>query len=106
MEEAFRLHDLRYEPPPGAGAAYDILVRARRNPSLDYFETSWDWTGPPEDALEDIVCFIEMQGGRARRDAIKKLLDRHGPDGLISHTTHVEEGILVWPVQLSVTDCP
>lgn len=54
------------------GVAYDILVRSGRTPSLDYFETSWEWKGPAEDALEDIVCFIEMQGGSASRDLIKK----------------------------------
>ena len=76
MEEVFRLHGIHYGPPPGVGAAHDILVRSGRAPSLDYFETSWGWTGPVEDALEDIVCFIEMQGGRARRDLVRKTLDR------------------------------
>lgn len=99
MEEVFRLHDIHYGPPPGAGMAYEILMRSGRAPSQDYFETSWAWKGPAEDALEDIICFIEMQGGRARRDLIKKTLDRHEQDGLICHTTDVEEGILVWPVE-------
>lgn len=99
MEEVFRLHDIHYGPPPGAGAAYDILVRSGRTPSLDYFETSWEWTGPAEDAFEDIVCFIQMQGGRARPDLIRKILDRQKRNGLICHTTDVEEGLLVWPVE-------
>lgn len=100
MEEVFRLHDMRYGPPPGASAAYDILVRSGRTPSLDYFETSWEWKGPLEAALEDMVCFIEMQGKNASRDLIKKTLDSHERDGLICHTTYVEEGILVWPVDV------
>lgn len=103
MEEVFRLHDIQYGPPPGVGAAYDILVRSGRTPSLDYFETSWEWKGPAEDALEDIVCFIEMQDASANRDLIKKTLDRHERDGLICHTTYVEEGILVWPVDLPIS---
>ncbi len=97
MEDVFRLHGISYGPPPGAEAAYGILVRSGKIPSLDYFETSWEWTGPVEEALEDMVCFIEMQGSSARRDLIKETLDRYERDGLISHTTNVEEGILVWP---------
>ena len=42
MEEVFNLHNLDYGPPAGVEAAYDILVRSGRTPSLDYFETSWD----------------------------------------------------------------
>jgi hypothetical protein len=72
-------------------------------PSLDYFETSWEWEGPYGDALEDMVCFIEMQGASASRDLIKKTLDRHARDGWICHTTYVEEGILVWPVNSRIS---
>ena len=99
MEEAFRLHDLNYGPPPGVAAAYKILEHSGRNPSQDYFETSWDWKGPEKDALEDIACFIEMQGGKPNRELIEKTLSHHERDGLICHTTEVEEGILVWKVE-------
>jgi len=99
MEEVFRMHGLAYGPPPGAKAAYDLLVGSGRTPSLDYFETSWDWTGPAEDALEDVACFIEMQGGTANRELIQKTLERHEKDGRVSHTTHVEEGIMVWRIK-------
>lgn len=98
MEEAFRLHDIHYGPPPGVKAAYDILIRSGRNPSIDYFETSWGWKGTAEEALEDIICFIEMQGGTANQELIKKTIARHEQDGLVCHTTEVEEGILVWKV--------
>ncbi len=97
MEEIFGLHGMQYDPPPGVGAAYDILASMGKTPSLDYFETSWEWTGPAEEALEDAVCFIEMQGGKARRDLIRKTLDRRRKNGLIHHVTDVEEGLLVWP---------
>lgn len=96
MEEVFKLHGLHYGPPPGVEAAYDILVRSGRTPSLDYFETSWDWSGTAEDALADIVCFIEMQRGRARRNLIEKVLAGHERNGRICHTTDVEEGLMVW----------
>ena len=97
MEEIFNLHGTRYGPPPGAAAAYDILTHSGKSPSLDYFEASWEWTGRVEDALEDAVCFIEMQGGKARRDLILETLNRHEQNGLIRHVTDVEEKLLVWP---------
>jgi len=89
MEEVFNLHDLDYGPTAGVEAAYDILVRSGRTPSLDYFETSWDWDGTAGDALEDMACLIEMQGGRARHDLIEKVLACHERDGRIHHTTDV-----------------
>ncbi len=98
MEEVFKLHDLNYGPPPGVGAAYDILITSGRAPSLDYFETSWDWEGTTTDALEDMACFIEMQGGQAHRNQIEKVLACHEKNGRIHHTTEVEEGLMVWQV--------
>jgi SAM-dependent methyltransferase len=98
MEEIFRLHGIQYGPPPGAGAAHDILARSGKKVSLDYLETSWEWSGTTEDALEDAVCFLEINGERAHRDLIRKTLDLHERNGFIHHTTYVEEAILVWPV--------
>jgi SAM-dependent methyltransferase len=99
MEEIFNTHGLHYGAPPGAEAAYDLLSRSGRKPSLDYFEASWTWTGTVEDAIEDAACFIEMQGGRPQRDLIENVAASHEYDGMISHTTHVEEGLIVWKVE-------
>jgi SAM-dependent methyltransferase len=99
MEEVFKLHGLRHGPPPGVETAYDILVHSGRTPSLDYFETSWDWEGAAEDALEDMVSFIEMEGGHPQRNLIERVLARHVRNGLIYHTTDVEEGLMVWQVK-------
>jgi SAM-dependent methyltransferase len=100
MEEIFRLHDLAFGPPPGVEAAYDILVHSGRTPCFPkFFEASWKWTGTVEDALEEMVGFIEMHGGRPRHREIEKVLSRYERDGRVSHTTEVEEGLMVWPVQ-------
>ncbi len=96
MEEVYMLHGLHYGPPPGVGAAYDILTGSGRTPSLDYFETSWDWTGTTEETLEAMAFYIEMQGGRPRLDLIENLLACHERDGLVSYITYAEEGLMVW----------
>ena len=98
MEEIFQMHGLKNGPPPGVGQAGKILADWGRTPSLDYFETSWSWTGTVEDALENMVCFVEMQGKEADRDRIRQVLDHHEQDGLVHHTTEVEEGVMVWQV--------
>ena len=98
MEEIFKLHGLKYGPPPGVGAAYDILVQSGKNPSLDYFETSWDWTGTVHEAVEDMESFIEMQGESPDKKLINTVLARYEQEGTVSHTTYAEEGILVWQV--------
>jgi SAM-dependent methyltransferase len=99
MEEIFGLHGLRFGPPPGVTAAYDLLVRSGRKPSLpEFFEASWEWTGSTEDALAEMVGFVEMHGGRPQYREIKKILSRHQQDGKICRTTEVEQGLMVWPV--------
>lgn len=98
MEDIFHAHGLQYGPPPGVQGAYDLLLRSGRKPSLDYFKASWTWNGTAEDAVEDAICFIEMQGGPARRDVIEHAVSLNEHDGMISHTTHVEEGLMVWKV--------
>lgn len=99
MEEIFGLHDLPFGPPPGVEAVYDILVRAGRTPcSPKFFDASWEWTGTVEDALEEMAGFIAMHGGRPRHREIEKALSRCQRDGRVRHTTEVEEGLLVWPV--------
>jgi SAM-dependent methyltransferase len=100
MQEIFSLHGLAFGPPPGVEAAYDVLVRSGRTPSLPkFFEASWEWSGTLEDALEEMVGFIEMHGGRPRHREIEKVLSRCERDGRVRHTTEVEEGLMVWPVQ-------
>ena len=98
MEEVFGLHGLKYGPPPGVEGTYNIIVRAGRTPSLDYFETQWDWTGSADEAMEDVECFIEMQGGKPDRSLIETVIGRHEQNGMVSHTTIAKEGIIVWRV--------
>jgi SAM-dependent methyltransferase len=100
MEEIFELNDLPFGPPPGAAAAYDILVRAGRTPCFPrFFEATWEWKGTVEDALEEMAGFIEMHGCRPRHRDIEEVLSRCQRDGRVCHTTEVEEGLMVWPVQ-------
>jgi SAM-dependent methyltransferase len=100
MEEIFALHGLPFGPPPGVAAAHDILVRSGRAPSSpELFESSWEWTGSAEEALEEMVGFIEMHGGQPQLDKIEKVLSRCQRNGEVRHTSEVEQGLMVWPVR-------
>ena len=77
-----------------------IRVRAGRTPCFPkFFEASWEWKGTVEDALEEMAGFIEMHGCRPRHRDIEEVLSRCQRDGRVWHTTEVEEGLMVWPVQ-------
>lgn len=105
MEEIFRMHGVPFGPPPGVEAAYDILVRAGRKPCLPrFFDASWEWTGTVEDALEEMAGFIGMHGCRPQHRQIERVLSRCQRDGKVRHTTEVEEGLMVWPVQQKPED--
>jgi SAM-dependent methyltransferase len=97
MGEIFEMHGLQFGPPPGVGAAHGLLKAAGRTPTLDYFETAWDWAGSIEEAAAEMQGFIELHGGRPQRDWIEAVLLRHERGGKVVHTTNVEEGIMVWP---------
>ncbi len=98
MEEAFRMHGLTYGPPPGVSVVHDILKSAGKAPVIEYFDDSWDWEGTVDEAMENVAGFIEMQGSTADRTRLMGLLNSYERDGLIRHTTYVEEGIIVWRV--------
>ncbi len=98
MKEVFDLHGLKFGPPPGVTEAYNILLQSGKTPTLDYFETSWDWTGSVDEAMEYMEFFIEMQGGNPDRGLIETALGRHERQGMVSHTTYAKEGIMVWQV--------
>lgn len=99
MEKVFKLHGLELQPPPGALNVYQILTNLGRNPSLEFFGDSWDWEGSIEEALEDLSGFIEMQGGLPDREKILNLLHQNETEGLVKHTTYVEEGLTVWRIE-------
>ena len=100
MGDIFRLHGLPFGPPPGVEAAYDILVRSGRAPCVPkFFDASWEWKGTVEDALEEMAGFIAMHGGRPRYREIEEVLSSCQREGRVRHTTEVEEGLMVWPVQ-------
>jgi SAM-dependent methyltransferase len=98
MEEVFRTHGMELKPPPGAGNIAEILQKMGRNPSLDFIETSWDWQGTVDEALEDLAGHVELEGyGKIpERKAIREIIERHAENNAVRHTTYVEEGIIVW----------
>jgi SAM-dependent methyltransferase len=100
MEEAFRMHGLTYGPPPGVSVVHDILKGAGKAPVIEYFNDTWDWVGTVNEAMENVAGFIGMQGSTADRSRLMGLLNNYEQDGLIHYTTYVEEGVIVWRVDL------
>lgn len=99
MEEAFRVHGLNYGPPhQGVAVAYNVLKDTGRSPVIDYFDDSWEWEGTVDEAIEDLAGFIETRGSTADRTKLRELLGCNVQDGLIRHTTYVEQGVIVWHV--------
>lgn len=96
IEVAFTLHGLKFGPPPGISAIREILSDRGKRFSIDFFETSWDWAGTPEAAVEELAGFIEMAGCSPDRNTLYELLPDWEKEGIIRHTTEVEEGIVVW----------
>jgi SAM-dependent methyltransferase len=101
MEEVFKEHGMTLKPPPGTKTMFDFLLKTNRHPSLDYIETSWDWQGTVDEALEDIAGHVELEGyGKIpQRKIIRKIIERYAENNVVRHTTYVEEGIIVWRVQ-------
>ncbi|MBA3027602.1 MAG: methyltransferase domain-containing protein [Desulfobacteraceae bacterium] len=99
LQSAFEMHGLQFGPPPGAFKSRDILMDMGRSPSLDLFGASWDWKGTAELAVESMAGHIEMQGRTADRRKLLEFARSNQENGLVRHTTHVEQGILVWQVK-------
>lgn len=100
MDEVFTHHNLRYEPPQGASQVIDILKGLGKSPFVEFIETSWNWKGTIDETVEDCARHIEVHGGVAKRDEIRKIvcLLCCNKDGIVQHTTHVRQGIVVWQV--------
>jgi SAM-dependent methyltransferase len=100
MEEVFKEYGMVLRPPPGANAIFEMLIKMKRHPSLDLVETSWDWEGTVDEALEDLAGHIEME--RPERvpnlNIIRDIIAQYAENNIVRHTTYVEEGIIVWRV--------
>ena len=98
MEEVFKQHGLSFGPPPGASVIVDLLKKMGWSPSLDFINTSWEWTGTVDEALEDLAGHIAFTGQTANKEVIKDILAQYVKGGQVRHRTEAEEGVVVWPV--------
>lgn len=99
LEEAFRLH----QTPFAAGRWMEKITAqldAASTPySLKYVDTSWEWCGTVEEAVEDISGHIRLHQGTPDTRLLRELLAHHAEtDNMIRHTTYVEQGVLLWQV--------
>ena len=98
VEEVFKKHGLSFGPPPGASVIYDLLKKMGQSPILDFINTSWEWEGTVDEALEDIAGHIAFTGHTAHREVIKDILAQYVKGGQVRHRTEAEERVIVWPV--------
>jgi SAM-dependent methyltransferase len=101
MEEVFKEHGMMLRPPPGTKTMFELLSKMNRQPCLDFIETSWDWEGTVDEAVEDIGGHVELEGyGKVpQQKIIREIIGRHAKNNIVRHTTYVEEGVIVWRVQ-------
>lgn len=96
--EIFKLHGVELKPPSGVLMTQKILNEIGREPLIEFYETSWQWEGSIEEALDDISGFLEMQNIKPNKEKILEMLNRYFPDGKVLHTTYAEHGMLIWEV--------
>lgn len=99
LEEAFRLH----QTPFGAGRWMEkitaLLAESSTPYTLEYIDTSWEWSGTLDEAVEDIGGHIRLHQGTPDSRLLRELLALHAEtDNMIHHTTTVEQGVLIWHV--------
>jgi len=99
MEEIFKIHDIAFQPPAATNNISAILNQIGRSHSLDFIETSWDWCGTCDEAVEDISVHIEFFGGTPITEKIKDVVSKYSQDGLLKHTTDAKLGIITWQVK-------
>jgi SAM-dependent methyltransferase len=99
MEAAFTSHGLNFGPPPGVAHALKLLFDAGKNPSLEYIETWWDWSGTLEEAVDDVTGFMTMQQTAVDPEKLRKIIAPYERHGKVYHKTEAEEGILTWQVR-------
>ncbi|MCX8034400.1 MAG: class I SAM-dependent methyltransferase [Thermodesulfovibrio sp.] len=96
--EIFKFHGVDLKPPSGVLMIQNILNEKGRKPHIEFYETSWQWKGSIEEALDDISGFLELQNIKPNKEKILEILNKHFPDGKVVHTTYAEHGILIWEV--------
>ena len=99
LEEAFRLHQTPFTPGHWLEKITVQLAASATPYTLDYVDTSWEWRGSLEEAVEDISGHIRMHQGTPDNQLICELLARHSDsNNTIHHTTSVEQGVLTWHI--------
>jgi SAM-dependent methyltransferase len=96
MREIFALHGLELKSPGGSMMVGSTLQELGRDFQFEFFESSWDWEGTVDEALEDLSGFIQMEGRVPQRERILQILQEGIVDGKIRHTTFVEQGLVIW----------
>lgn len=94
--QIFRSHGLELKPSDSAGRTLKNLELMGVKPKLQYFDALWRWQGSIDEAVDEMSAHVAAQGAEPDLVLIKKILSEYAPDGIVEHTTEVEQGLIIW----------
>ncbi|MEF3280727.1 MAG: methyltransferase domain-containing protein [Elusimicrobiota bacterium] len=95
-DRIIKAHGIKPYHPKGFLEVKDIL-KERNIEFKEYsFESSWDWTGTMDEAIEDFSARIRMEDIEPNREKIISILKDEFPSGNIKMRTLASQGLLIW----------
>ena len=97
LEEVFAAHALTFGPPPGAIAAQGLLRQLGIDTEVSWLESSWNWQGTEQEAVDHAAAFVESQGDVTPDSGIiREITAKFSRNGQVSCCTEAEKGVLTW----------
>ncbi len=98
MEEVYSLFNLKPYTPNGYFDVKEILEKRNIKYKTHIFETSWEWEGTIDEAVDEFSQRILLDIKKLNRKKIRKYLCEKFKNGIVKTKTVASEGILVWKV--------
>lgn len=95
-DEIFKMHNLKEHIHNGFLFFRENLINRSIKFKEMVFETQWQWKGSIDEAVEEFVFRIKINGGDPDIRLIKDFLSKRFPDNIVETTTIATEGILIY----------
>lgn len=96
VNEILSLHGIKPYSPKGFIEVSEILKKRGIKFKSKIFETSWNWSGSIEEAIELLSAKIKIDGKQPDDRLIKSILDVRFPSRKVEMTTFATQGMLIW----------